>query len=91
MFLVIDPVLESCDEMEGDDCPTPWDFCCVPKEQITAKLATVRVVGADGQPLPAEIEGAHGLKPLARVVVAGKVHSNDGGNLVVDAAQIWVQ
>ena len=91
IFLAIDPVLESCDEMEGDDCPTPWDFCCVPKEQITAKLATVRVVGADGQPLPTSVQGAPGLKPLAHVVVAGKVQSNDGGGLVIDAKQIWVK
>ena len=91
MFLVIDPVLESCDETEGDHCPTPWDFCCVPKEQITKKLATVRVVGADGQPLACSVEGAHGIKPLAHVVVAGRVQSNDGANLVLDAKQIWVK
>ena len=91
IFVVIDPVLESCDEMEGDTCKTPWDFCCVPKEQITAKLATVRVVGADGQPVAGSVQGAHGLRPLAHVVVAGKVQSNDGSNLVVDAKQIWVK
>jgi hypothetical protein len=91
IFLVIDPVLESCNEMEGDDCATPWDFCCVPKEEITKKLATVRVLGADGQPVAGSVEGVHGLKPLAHVVVAGKVASNDGVNLVLDAQQIWVK
>ncbi|HLU39274.1 MAG TPA: hypothetical protein VK081_07800 [Planctomycetota bacterium] len=91
IFLVIDPVLESCDEMEGDDCPTPWDFCCVPKDQVTAKLATVRVVGADGEPLSASVEGAHGVAPLKHVVVQGTVQRNDESGLVLDATSIWVK
>lgn len=76
---------------EEDGCTKPWDYCCESPEAKLANTATVRVVGADGKPLAAGLEGAGGMKPLAVVVVKGKVSRIEGGNLVVDASGIYVE
>lgn len=89
MFVVVDTGLKACSDDECDDCPTPWDYCCSPAEEIAAHSATVQVVGDDGEVLAQGLEGVHGLRPLAHVVVQGKVRSTDGG-LLVDAERIHV-
>src|SRR5262245_35599836 len=27
-FLIVDPSFTPCNEKAGEDCPTPWDYCC---------------------------------------------------------------
>src|SRR5262245_55353496 len=29
-FLVADAAIRSCDQIPGDNCTTPWDYCCEP-------------------------------------------------------------
>ena len=90
IFLVVNPALDACNELPDDDCPTPWDFCCVPKSEVSANLLTVRLVGADGQPIAVDLAAAGGLVPLTHVTVRGKVHATEGG-LVLDGEQIAVR
>jgi len=86
MMIVADASIESCDELHGDTCPTPWDYCCEPRDSLMAGTATVQIVGADGRPLALGLEGRHGLEPLATVIVEGVVTTlEDGGAFVVDA------
>lgn len=89
VFALVSPKLETCDEIEGDNCKTPWDYCCEGKETMLANTATVRVVGANGEPLALDLNGQGGLVPGARVVVAGRVHEN-GTTFVVDARELFV-
>lgn len=90
--IVIDDRLKSCDEIPGDTCPKPWDYCCEPKESLKASVATLQVVGADGKPLKVAIEGANGLKPLSKVVVKGTVaEAGPDGLLVVNAEGIFLE
>lgn len=86
MFVVVDETMQPCPPDEG--CPTPWDYCCLPPDEIAAKSATIQVA-RDGKVLAKGLEGVHGLAPLAEVVVSGTVTSTDGG-LVVDAKRIHV-
>jgi hypothetical protein len=92
IFMVADPALESCELMgEEDHCPVPWDYCCEPRESLTAGSATIRIMGDDGRPLPASAQGAGGLAPARFLVVKGVVADrNDQGLFVVDAERIWV-
>lgn len=92
VFVLIDSKLKSCNELHGDDCRTPWDYCCETPESIAANTATIQIVDADGKPIRQGAEGEFGLKPLARVVIAGEIASRSAdGNLLINARRIRVQ
>ena len=94
MMTIVDPkAVVSCGAMGGEDhCPTPWDYCCVAQEQLLANTATIRVAGADGQPLKGDLKGWNGVAPMKIVVVKGKVGPRpQAAVLVVDAAGIFVE
>lgn len=84
-FTLIDTSLHWCADDEG--CPTPWDYCCSDK---TGKLATVKIVGADGQPVSKDARELLGVKELSKVVVRGKAKRDDQGNLTVLAEKVHV-
>jgi hypothetical protein len=89
---LIDLTLPTCEKSAMDTCPTPWDACCEPSEEITAKSATIQVVGPDGRPLKATLAGVSGIAPLKELIVTGKVRTPaDSGALVVDATGIYVK
>ena len=75
MFLVADRCLRSCDEIPGDTCVKPWDYCCEPAESLKANTATILIAGPDGKPLKCPAQGVAGLEPLALVVIeARRIH-----------------
>lgn len=84
-FTLIDTKLHWCADDEG--CPTPWDYCCSDK---TGKLATVKVIGTDGQPVSKDARSLLGVKELSKVVVCGKAQRDDEGNLTVLAEKVHV-
>jgi hypothetical protein len=71
VFIVVDPVLPSCKAM-GDDCKTPWDYCCETPETITANSATVQLVDNNNSALAIDLT-THGFELLDEVVVVGTV------------------
>ena len=87
VFVAIDTALTACDEEEG--CPTPWDYCCTPQDQIAANTLTIQVVDETGSPISSTLKGVGGLTELKTVVVSGKVRSTEG-TVVVDAERIHV-
>jgi hypothetical protein len=89
IMTVADASLPTCDKSPMDKCPTPWDACCEPKEEIANKTMSVQVVGADNQPLKVGLSGAGGLAPMKQVVVAGTAKTV-GGVTIVQAKQIYV-
>jgi hypothetical protein len=72
VFRIVDASVHNECLSEDDHCPTPWDYCCVPREQLTAASATVQVVDAAGTPVQESLVSA-GLSPLDEVVVVGTV------------------
>lgn len=91
VFLLADASLKPCNMLHGDSCPTPWDYCCEPRDLLTADTATIQIVGADGKPLRTELAGQHGLAPLAEVTIAGEIAQRDAsGSLVITARRIHV-
>ena len=91
LMTIIDPQVQTCDKIPGDKCPTPWDACCVDQQEIAAGAATVQVDNDKGQPLKVGLNGHKGIAPGKEVTVAGKVHSADENNLVIDATGIYVK
>jgi hypothetical protein len=83
--------LPTCDKTPMDNCPTPWDSCCQPAEELVAKSISVQVVGADGRPLKAGLAGVAGIAPLKQVIVSGTAKTSGGSApLIVLAKQIYV-
>jgi hypothetical protein len=90
-FWIVDPALPSCRETKDDTCPTPWDYCCTPKEQLRKSIATVKVVDGQGQTVPVDARQLLGLKELQMVVVHGRAKRDDKGNLTVLADGLYVR
>jgi hypothetical protein len=91
VFLVADVSIPTCTELHGEEgCPTPWDYCCEPKDNLMKNMATVQIVDADGKPLPGSAKGLHGLDPEATIIVTGSVVTSDGPTFVVNARRIHV-
>lgn len=72
VFLIVDKSVPHCGELHGDVCPTPWDYCCEPKDSLVANSATVQLLGEDGGMYQGDPIAA-GLNPLDEVVIVGTV------------------
>lgn len=91
MFQLVDLSLPTCNMTPGDTCETPWDYCCEPKDQLAAKSVTIQIVGDNGKLLAVDLNGQHGLKPMARVIVRGTVdRKSDEKAIVIQANGIYV-
>jgi hypothetical protein len=89
-FTIVDPSLKACSDIEGDNCPTPWDYCCV-TEQLKTGTALVKVVDSEGKPLPSDAKDFLKLQELATVVVRGRAVRDEAGNLTVLANGLHVR
>jgi hypothetical protein len=90
VFQVVDASLQSCKDIPGDTCPTPWDYCC--DADVNKKSASIQVVGADGKPLRTGLKGVGGLKPLSEVTIKGTVaKAGETGPVIVNATGIHVK
>lgn len=86
-FLVADMSIEPCPKEEN--CPTPWDCCCTPKEDLRDGTVQIKLVGSDGKTLNAGAKEALGVKELSEVVVTGTVNRDDTGSFSVIASGIF--
>lgn len=82
-----DHALLSCDEIEDDQCPTPWDFCCEDPADLT--VSTINVEFLDGD-LPGSwaLKGERGLDHLTQVQVTGTLRRDGSGNVRLEASRI---
>jgi hypothetical protein len=88
-FWIVDSSLKSCKETEGDNCPTPWDYCCTPKEDLVKVMATVKVVDAKGETVQTDARELLGVSELQTVVVRGRAKRDEQGNLTVLATGVY--
>ena len=90
MFTLMGKDLKPCNATPDDHCPTPWDYCCETRKDITANSATIRVADDKGNPLRTDLKGRLGIKELSDVVVVGTVAMAKNGALIVDASSMHV-
>ncbi len=83
VFTLVDTTVDSCRELEGDACKTPWDYCCTDPTLLADNTITVEVRDESGQPLPTSVQGFHGLDHLDTVAVQGDVTRDEHGNVIV--------
>jgi hypothetical protein len=88
-FTLVDSSLPACNEIEGDDCRTPWDYCCEP--DLATKQTLIKVVNQEGQPLEVGAQELLKLKELQTVVVQGKVKLDSSGNMSILASGIYIR
>ena len=89
-FLVVDSALKACSEKEGDNCPTPWDYCCDVSD-LPAHRAMVKVVDSSGKTVATDAKTLLGVKELQTVVVHGRAKRDEAGNLTVLADGVFVR
>lgn len=91
VFTLADTKMKDCKE-NGENCPTPWDYCCETKETIAKNTATVKVVGEAGgkKALKGEIKGLKGIDHLVKVTAEGTAQKDKAGNLIVLAEKLYV-
>jgi hypothetical protein len=88
-FWVVGPSVKPCPPEEG--CPTPWDCCCTPKEELLKVMATVKVVDDTGEAVRTDARKLLGLKEGQTVVVRGRAKRDAKGNLTVLADGLFVR
>ena len=91
VFILGDNSLETCDEIPGDNCPTPWDVCCEDKKKVAESTMSVQLLDANGSLLFGTLEGVAGLKAGARIKVRGSLdEKSTTRSLIINAKNIQV-
>lgn len=88
-FTIVDTSLKSCDQIEGDTCECPWDYCCVP--DLDQSMAMIEFVDAQGKTLRQDARELLGIKELQTVVLRGKAQRDDKNNLTIVASGLYVR
>lgn len=88
-FLIADHSLTPCSEREGDNCPTPWDYCC--ESGIAESKATIKIVDDAGETVPTDARELLGVKELQTVTIRGQAKRDEAGNLTVLAKGVYVK
>ncbi len=89
MFNIVDNSLVPCNEIPGDDCPFPWDYCCDPK--VAASRTLVEVVDKNGETVAEDARRLLSVTELQTVVVKGTARRDTDGNVTLIATGIFVQ
>ena len=73
MFILGDHSLETCDEKDNDNCPTPWDVCCEDRKKVAESTISVQLLDSNGSLIAGTLEGIAGLEAGARIKVRGSL------------------
>jgi hypothetical protein len=90
-FTIIDRKYKPCNEIEGDNCPTPWDYCCTPPDELAKATVLVKLVDSAGKTLPDDAKAMLDIKELQTVVVKGQVRRDEGNSISVIASGIYIK
>jgi hypothetical protein len=85
VFSLIDQQLDYCGSGDDpmDDCPTPWDYCCIPGETKAQHTLLVEARDEKGTPL---VDALAELRLLDLVVAKGKLERDANGNTTIVAS-----
>jgi hypothetical protein len=85
-FELVEKSFVPCYKKPGEDCPTPWDFCC---DDYKPTMIVVEPIGPDGKVIKGVLFGDGGLKRNDLIVAKGKVKKDAKGNVTLFAAGIF--
>ena len=87
---IVDGSLKACSDIEGDNCPQPWDYCCETSKLPNA-TALVKIIDEGGSLVTTDARELLGVKELSTVIVKGKAKRDDAGNLTVLANSVYIK
>jgi hypothetical protein len=87
-FSIVDRTLTPCNEIEGDTCKTPWDYCCEPN--LSKATLLVMVTDKNGKTVKKDARQLLGVKELDTVTLIGKLKRDKAGNVSVLASKLYV-
>lgn len=79
--------MKACRTEACTSCPTPWDFCCTPKEILSKSILTVQFVDEKGAVIKQGLESFKGLEKNGVVVIKGKFAPTATKDLVIINAE----
>jgi hypothetical protein len=88
-FSIVDSSLRSCDQIPGDNCPTPWDYCC--ESDLGKATLLITFVDDAGKLVKHDSRELLSVKELQTVVVEGKVKRDKANNVSILASKIYVK
>jgi hypothetical protein len=88
-FSIVDEAVKSCDQIEGDNCPTPWDYCC--EAGLPQKTVFVTFVDGAGKIVKKDARQLLKVRELQTVVVKGKVKRDKKDNVSIQATKVYVR
>lgn len=89
-FSIVDVSLKPCNEIEGDTCETPWDYCCEADLPKATLLITI-LDDKTGKTLKHDAREVLKLKELQTLVVQGKARRDSKGNVTIAASRIFIR
>lgn len=89
-FTIVDTSLLACSDIKGDNCPTPWDYCCETDKLKTGKLL-VKFVDEEGNLIPSDAQELLGLGELDTVVIQGTMQKTEDGAAVLLANGLYLR
>lgn len=89
-FSIVDGSLKACSDIEGDNCPQPWDYCCETSKLPNA-TALVKIIDDGGNLVTTDARELLEVKELSTVIVKGKAKRDDAGNLTVLANSVYIK
>jgi hypothetical protein len=87
-FSIVDRTLTPCNEIEGDMCKTPWDYCC--ETNLSKASLLVTVTDKNGKVVKKDARELLGVKELDTVTLVGKVKRDKAGNVSIMASKLYV-
>jgi hypothetical protein len=88
-FSIVDEAVKSCDQIPGDACPTPWDYCC--EVGLPEKTLFVSFVDDGGKIVKKDARQLLKVRELQTVVIKGKVKRDKSNNVSIQATSLYVR
>jgi hypothetical protein len=88
VFSIVDRSLKPCNEIPGDTCETPWDYCCA--TDLPKATLMVMVMDEQGKILKKDARELLGVKELDTVVIRGTAKRDKAGNVSILASKMFV-
>jgi len=90
-FTIVDVKFKACSDIEGDNCPTPWDYCCEAPEELAKGTVLVKLVDSAGKTAPDDAKALLDLKELQTIVVRGQARRDESSSISVVASGIYIK
>jgi hypothetical protein len=90
-FTIVDLKYKACSDREGDNCETPWDFCCESPDELAKGTVLVKLVDSAGKTLPDDAKELLSMKELQTVVIRGQARKGEDNSISVVANGIFIR